>query len=201
MPLTTEPNATARVYARSFFDLAMAKGGRELVESSAAELEEIVELTRSNPKFGELLSHPTITPEVRAKSLDRIFKGNVSDLVYRFLHVLNDKGRINALPAVVASLDEVAQARFGRIEVDVFTAQPTAPGDLDGIRTRLSKSLGKDVVVHSYTDPRMIGGVKLKIGDQLVDASIESRLRRMRDKLNTDGSAALRARIGRTLEG
>jgi F-type H+-transporting ATPase subunit delta len=201
MPLLTEPSNTTRVYARAFFDLAFAQGGRAAVESLSGELDEVVELTRSNAKFGELLSHPTVTSDVRAKSIDRIFKGRVSDLTLRCLHVLNAKGRINALPAVAASLDDVAQQKFGRVEVDVFTAQPVAAGELDGLRTRLGASLGKDVVVHPYTDPKMIGGIKLKIGDQLVDASIESRLRRMRDKLNTSGGAALRSRIGRTLDG
>lgn len=201
MPLVTEPSNTTRVYARSFFDLAHDKGGREAVETLASELQQVVELARGNPKFGELLSHPTITADVRAKSLDRIFKGQVGDLTFRCLMVLNEKGRINALPAVATSLDEVAQHKFGKVEVDLFTAKPVQGAELDGFRARLGQTLGKDVVVHAYTDPKMIGGVKLKIGDQLVDASVESRLRRMRDKLNTSGGAALRSRIAAALEG
>lgn len=200
MPLITQPNNTARVYARSFFDLAFSKGGREAVEALSSELNEVVELTRSQPKFGELLAHPAITAGERAKSLDRIFKGRVSDLTYRCLHVLNEKNRINALPAVAAAIDEVAQEKFGKIEVDVFTAQPAQPAELDSLRARLSQSLGKDVVVHPYTDAKMIGGVKLKIGDRLIDASLESRLRRMRDRITKEGASALRSRIARTLE-
>ncbi len=201
MPLITEPNNTARVYARTFFDIAFAQGGRDAVESLTSQLHEVVELTRSIPKFGELLSHPTVTAEERSKSLDRIFKGRVSDLTLRCLQVLNEKDRINALPAVAAAIDEVAQEKFGKIEVDVFTAQPAQASELESLRSRLSQSLGKDVVVHPYTDPKMIGGVKLKIGDRLVDASLESRLRRLRDKVSTNGGAALRARISKTLEG
>jgi F-type H+-transporting ATPase subunit delta len=201
MPLITEPNNTARVYARSFFDLAFAQGGRGAIENLSGELQEVVALTRDIPKFGELLGHPTITADARAKSLDRIFKGKVSDLTHRCLHVLNDKGRINALPAVAAALDEVARHKFGKVEVELFTAQPAQPGELDSLRARLSASMGKDVVVHPHTDPKMIGGVKLKIGDRLIDASIESRLRRMRDRITTTGGAALRSRIAKAMEG
>lgn len=201
MPLVTEPNNTARVYARSFFDIAFAKGGRESVEALAAELSQIIEISATVPKFGELLSHPTITADERAKSLTRIFQGRVGELTFRSLMVLNEKGRINMLPAVSAALGEVTQEKFGKVEVDVFTAQPVQGAELESLRGRLSQSLGKDVVVHPYTDPKMIGGVKLKIGDKLVDASVESRLRRMRDRLQNDGGTALRSRIASVLQG
>jgi F-type H+-transporting ATPase subunit delta len=199
MPLATQPSAASRVYARSFFDLAMSQGGRNSVEDLMGELEEVVELTRSNLRFAEFLSHPGITSEQRKKSLTRIFQGRVSELTYRFLLVLNEKGRISALPAVVASMDELAQQAFGRVEVDVFTAQPVAGGDLASLRSRLSQSLGKDVIVHPYTDASMLGGVKIKLGDQLVDASLATRLRKMKDQVSRSGGSTLRSRIGRML--
>jgi F-type H+-transporting ATPase subunit delta len=197
MPFLTETNATTRVYAASLIDLVLKASGREGVESVVSELREIVDLTKREPRFAELLSHPTISREARSKSIDTIFKGRVSDMAFKFLHVLNDKGRINALPGVVASVDEQVQKQFGRVEVDVYTAQPTT--DTEGLRSRLSAAMGKDVVVHPHTDPKMIGGIKLKIGDQLIDASIATRLRRMKDKLAKEGGEAMRARIGRVL--
>ena len=72
--------------------------------------------------------------------------------------------------------------------------------ELDRVKGRLSTILGKEVVVHPYTDESMIGGVKFRIGDQLLDASLASRLRRVRDQLHTAGGAELRARAPRIIE-
>ena len=66
-------------------------------------------------------------------------------------------------------------------EVDVYTASPISSGELDVIRDRLKRALGKEPIVHPYTDGAMIGGLKLQIGDQLIDASIATSLRKLRD--------------------
>jgi hypothetical protein len=55
-------------------------------------------------------------------------------------------------------------------------------------------------VIHAYTDPAMIGGLKLQIGDRLIDGSIATRLRQFRDQLATNGSAEIRARIERLID-
>ncbi|HYF14037.1 MAG TPA: ATP synthase F1 subunit delta [Phycisphaerales bacterium] len=201
MPLTqTQPSAATRIYARSLFDLAMAKGGRQAVEEIADELAQIVELAAANPRLGDILASPTIAREEREKSIERLFKGRVSDTTFRFMSVLNDKGRAGEIAGVAASFDEIVQEKFGLVEVDVFTAQPATPDMTRDLAQRLERSLGKQVVVHNYTDPQMIGGVKIKIGDQLLDGSIATQLRRLKDKLDSDAGANLRAQIGRILE-
>ena len=81
------------------------------------------------------------------------------------------------------ALDAIVQERFGRVEVDVFTAAPVGQSEIESIRKRLTETLGKEVVLHPYTDSTMIGGVKLQMGDQLIDGSVRAELRRMRDRL------------------
>jgi F0F1-type ATP synthase delta subunit len=63
----------------------------------------------------------------------------------------------------------------------------------------LQAVLGKPPVLHAYTEPTMIGGVKLQIGDQLIDASVSAELRRMRDRLATNGAAEIRANADRMI--
>ena len=108
--------------------------------------------------------------------------------------VLNAKDRLSHLPPIVAAFDELVQKHFGRVEVDVYTAAPAGEADLEAIRTRLKGVLGKEPVIHSYVEPSMVGGLKLQIGDQLIDASIAGRLRKLRDRLSNDGAAEVRAR-------
>lgn len=201
MPLTdAQPDALALIYARSLLDLAQAHGGRPTIEATLGELEDVLEIARQDPRFGEFLSSRVLGTADRAKSLQAIFENRVSSLTLRFLLVLNRKGRLGYLSPIVAAFDSEVQARFGRVEIDVYTADPMSADDLRAVRERLATTLHKEVVVHPYTDGTMIGGVKFRIGDQLVDASIATRLAKLRDQLNTKGSAELRTRIDRMID-
>ncbi len=200
MPLiNAAPDALSRVYATSLFQLAQAEGGQAKIEEMLSELEEILELASTDIPFGEMLSSRIVRSEDRARSLDAIFKGRASDLMLRFLQVVNEKDRLAHLPAITSSYDEIIQHAFGRIEVDVYTAAPLSHDELNTVRNRLQAVLGKPPVLHAYTEPSMIGGMKLQIGDQLIDASVAAELRRMRDRLATNGAANLRAGANRMI--
>lgn len=198
MPLTfAEPDALARVYAQSLFELAQKAGGQPKIEETLAELDEVLELARTDARFGEFLASRILTPKARGASLGKIFGGRVSDLTLNFLRVLNTKDRLQHLPPIIAAFDQMVQEEFGRIEVNVYTATAAQPAELDAIRQRLKSVLGKEPVVHAYTEPSMIGGLKLQIGDRLIDASIASSLRKLRDRLDQDSSAGIHARAER----
>jgi F-type H+-transporting ATPase subunit delta len=197
MPLIqSAPDAASRIYARSLIDLAHNAGGRERVEQILGELEGIVDLARTDPKFAEFLSSRAISTDERSKSIRQIFTGRISETTRNFLLVLNDKGRLGEIVTMTAAYDEAVQAKFGRVEVDVYTAQAMDQGALEDVRSRLARALGKEVVVHPYTDVNMIGGVKFQIGDQLIDASIQTRLRQVRDQIEREGAAKLRGSAG-----
>ncbi len=198
MPLIdSHPNALSAIYAKSLIDLADSQGGRTTIETILGELEDVLELARSDKQFGEFLASRVLGAKDRSESLTRIFSGRVHKLTLNFLLTLNRKGRLSHLPAVVGSFDSLVQAKFGRVEVDVFTAAPMGQDELRDVKTHLSGVLGKDVIVHPYVDGAMLGGIKFRIGDQLVDGSLATRLRKMRDQIESAGSAELRARLDR----
>lgn len=200
MPLSqAPPDALANTYARSLFELA-SEAGQGALETSLTELEEVLELARADKKFNEFLASQAIPAKARDASLVRILKGRCSDLTLRFLRVLNEKSRLSHLPAIATALDALVQAKLGRVEVDVFTAETLPAEQLGQLAQRLGSALKKEVVLHPYVEASMIGGVKLRIGDQLVDASLATRLNAMRDKLSNQGLAALRAKFGRVIE-
>lgn len=202
MPLQdTQTDAVARMYARSLYELAEAQGGRGKVEEVASELEEILEIARSNGAFSEFLASRALSATAREASLTKIFKGRVTDLTLNFLLVLNEKGRIGSLASIASAFDSILQDKFGRVEVDVYTAATLAQAEATSLRERLGRTLGKEVVLHPYTEPAMIGGVKFRIGDQLVDGSVATRLRQVQERLGSTGSAEIRARITRIIEG
>jgi F-type H+-transporting ATPase subunit delta len=199
MPLIeTQPDAVAQVYAQSLFDLA-AQQGQPQIESVLGELEEIVDMARADTRFGEFVSSRIVAGGDRDESLEKIFKGRVSDIVLNFLRLLNRKGRLGKITGIVAAYDRLVQNAFGRIEVDVYTPSPLSREDQDALARKLHETLGKEPVIHPYTDGSMIGGIRLQIGDQLIDASIATRLRKLRDQLATSGLPALRAAADRII--
>lgn len=197
MPLIeAQPDALAKVYAKSLFEIAQSQGGQQNAESILGELEDILEIARNDRSFNELLASRLIDAKKRDASLVRMFEGKVSTLTLNFIRQLNRKGRLANLSQIAVAMDTLVQEQFGRIEVDVFTASPISASELENVRKRLSDSLGKDVIMHPYTDSSMLGGIKLRMGDQLIDGSIQAELRKMRDVLLNKGSANVRGRSG-----
>jgi len=197
MPLLeTPPDALSEIYATSLYEVCQKSGGNAAVQETLDELEAILDMARQDAAFNEFLASQVLPESSRATSLRKIFEGKVSPRTLTFLLVLNEKDRLGRLPSMIQAFHDKAQEAFGRIEVNVHTAAPISSADLDAIRERLASALNKEVVAHHRSDPAMIGGLKLRFGDRLVDGSIATRLRRFRDQLGEDGAARIRARVG-----
>lgn len=198
--MPTATNSVGRVYAESLFELASKQGGDAAAQETGDELVDLVEIVRGDRRFAEFLRSPAIDTAVREATLQKAFTGRVSDLLLRFILVANRKGRLGELESMSDAYATLLNERFGRVEVDVITVD----GQLDdALRADLSATLkarlGREPVLHLYKDASMVGGVKLRIGDQLVDGSVAARLRRMRRALVEDAGATVRADINRFL--
>jgi F-type H+-transporting ATPase subunit delta len=198
--LDRQADALARIYAGALFEEAEQAGGQDAIESTLAELEDILAIAREDARFAEFLTSQILPEDKREASLRTIFKGRVSDLTLYFLLVLNEKGRLDHLGAIATAYDERLQERFGRIEVDVYAASTIDDAQADAIQSRLRDVLGKEPVLHRYVDESMLGGLRLRIGDQLVDASVSTQLRRMRERLGASGADEIRNRIERIID-
>jgi F-type H+-transporting ATPase subunit delta len=193
-------DALAAVYARSLFELAEKAGGQAKISEVAQELEEICELLRSDRKIREFFNSPILDREARTQSIRRIFSNRITDLTLRFLLVLNTKGRLKHLESITAAFDRFVQEAYGRVEVDVYTVAPLAQDQMSSLRERIRSAIGREPVLHPYTDVTMLGGLKLRIGDQLIDGSVANKLRRMKRDILTDGSTRLRERLDRIIQ-
>ncbi|RLS87434.1 MAG: ATP synthase F1 subunit delta [Planctomycetota bacterium] len=197
MATTKHIDEIASVYAKSLLEVcdAVPAGGITLAEGCAAELRDLSELIAADKQFAEFLKTPIIGQSTRLATLDTIIKGRVSDLVYRFLMVLASHGRTDRLTDVSDAFDSLLQDRLGRIEVDMITVDGHASADVIAtVKARVKEVFSKDAVLHQYADPKMIGGVKLRIGDQLIDGSVATELRNMSEALTNRGAAAIRTR-------
>jgi F-type H+-transporting ATPase subunit delta len=198
--MPTHTDAISLVYGRSLYDLAREAGGDAKILEIADELEQICELMRADKLFREFMASPIVDEQRRGESLRRIFSDRVTDLTLRFLLVLNDKQRLGHLEAIASAFDHLVQDAFGRVEVDLFTPSLLGDEQLAQIKQRVRDALGREPVLHRYADPEMLGGLKLRIGDQLIDGSVATRLRRLKGTLLRSSGTAFQGHFDRVLQ-
>ena len=198
--LDTPPDAVDRAYAKGLFELADEKGGRAMLEEFAGEFDELVDLLRANPQLEELIGSLIIPSKEKEESLRRIFEGRISRLILNLMLLLNIKERDGRFVRVAAAFDEMVQERFGKVEVDVYTRLPVPEDQLASLKDRLRAALDREPVIYAYTDETMLGGVRIRVGDKLVDASFNARLRAIHERLEESGLDSLREQIQKTFE-
>ncbi|MAT81142.1 MAG: ATP synthase F1 subunit delta [Phycisphaerae bacterium] len=190
--MATHTDTLARIYARSLFELCEEAGGRDKAMEVADELEQVCELARSDSAFNEFLASPLLEVTARGDSLKAIFENKISDLLLRFLLVLNANDRLGHLEQIEAAMIQIVHEQWGRIEVDVTTAQAMDDTARETITAQLKSALGKDPVIHSHVNEDLIGGITLRIGDQLIDGSVATQLRRLETDLKKSGGHEIR---------
>ncbi len=170
----------ALAWAKSVLELANEKGEAQVI---GTELDALAGIVRSNETFEEYLRDPGISEAERAQMLEKVFNHRVFPLVKNFLGVLNNRNRLKLLPAIADAFDDLLDAQLGKVEVDVTVAQKLSSAELEQVKKKVSAALKKDAVIHQYVDDSIIGGLVLRIGDQLIDASVKSQLQSMKEKL------------------
>ena len=198
--MTCQTDALATVYAKSLFELASDAGGNDKVVEIADELEQICELLRQDKEVRLFFTSPIIDVPKRSETISAIFSNRVTDLTVRFLLVLNNKGRLNHLESISVAFDLLVQEAFGRVEVDVFTPTAIDADSINIIKGKVQSMLGKEPVLHPYVDKKMLGGLKLRIGDQLIDGSVQTKLRRLSESIKNSGGTAIREQFETYLE-
>ena len=185
------------VYARSLMELAQQE---QQLDSVAQEVAGIGSLVREDHDFRRLIGNPILGRQQREQMLQRLFEGRVSDLTYRFLQVLNRKDRLDALPQITAAFDALLAEHRNELTVLAYVPHRLAPDAADRVAQGLSASLGKSVTLHQHVDPALIGGMKLRIGDRMLDASVATQLRNLEQQLIAAGRDRARAQAAADLD-
>lgn len=177
---TIHHSPTVLAYASSLLELAEAQNQAGPI---GEELNQLGEILQQNPVFSQFLADPGISHEERQRVLEDVFGGKLNPLLWNFLGVLNLKNRLRLLDQMIAAYDDLLDEKYGKIEVDVTTAHHLSPEDVEMVRQRVSQALKKDAVIHQYVDESIIGGMLLRVQDQMIDASVRSQLQAIKQKL------------------
>ena len=174
---TTGFTGLAERYATALFDLA--DEGRALDEV-ASDLRELRSMLLGSGDFLRLIRSPVLSRQEQGKAIGVIAeRAQLSSLVRNFLAVVAANRRLFAVPAMVEAFLAQLAARRGEVTAQVTAARPLSEAQREVLNDQLRRSIGGRVSVDVRVDPGLIGGIVVKLGSRMVDASIESKLRRL----------------------
>lgn len=168
----------ARPYAAALFDLAKSEGGLEAVESGLGEIQK---LTAESDDFRRFLSSPVINADAKAGAVQAILsKAQTNPTVSNFVNVVARNGRLFALGAIIKDFQALVAKDRGEVTAEVTSAAPLASGQLKALADTLKAKIGKTVTLTEHVDPSLIGGLVVKVGSQMIDSSLKTKLTAMK---------------------
>ncbi len=168
-----------RRYAEAAFELATRD---ETVDAWQHDLTVAAGLARDE-RVVRAVDSPAVAIASRRKAVEQLLGGHVSRQALNLALLLTGRGRFGILPAVSAEYDAMVRESRGIVAATVMTPAPLSAKDLAAIRTRVEQLAGAQVELETGTDPSLVGGLTIKIGDRLIDASVRGRLERLRGRL------------------
>ena len=161
-------------YATALFELARDAKAIDAVEASLARVRGAIE---QSPIFAQLIASPVVSRLDAAKAIaasaDEI---DVDDTTRSFLGVLAQNRRLAQLPAIIRAFRTLAADHRGETTAEVISAHPLAEEQIDALTAQLRTRVGRDVSIDLSVDPALLGGLVVKIGSQMIDSSIRTRL-------------------------
>jgi F-type H+-transporting ATPase subunit delta len=182
----------ARVYAEALLNAAQQRGAvDEVLEEFRALFENVF---GTDPRFEVSLSSGAISRRSKAEMIHRIFDGRASETFRNFLLVLNEHERLGLLGGIYQEARRLHDERQGRMQVVVHSAVPLPEEQREMLREQLRATFHKEPMLEERVDPELLGGLVVRVGDWLYDASVRTRLDHIRNQLIERSSHEIQSR-------
>jgi len=165
-------------YAQAAFKLALEKGE---LDSWQASLRKIADIT-TDEKLMALLENPKLPFETKKALLEEGL-GKINPLALNLAYLLVHKDRLGIAADISQQYDRLLDTYYGIEHVAVITALPLDDEERERVSGRFEEITGRKVIIDAQVDPSIVGGIKAKIGDTLIDGSVKSKLRALRKSL------------------
>jgi F-type H+-transporting ATPase subunit delta len=181
--------SVARRYSRALLDVTEGKAGGTgeappSAEALAGELRDSLRLLEASPDLARALHDPRL-PLARKRALVRAVwtKAKASPLLVRLVDLLVEHGRAELLPAVEEAFRHAWNARRGVVEAEAVTAGTLEADERVALEEALEKVSGKDVDLRTALDPKVLGGVLVRMAGKSYDGTVRGRLGAMKSRL------------------
>jgi F-type H+-transporting ATPase subunit delta len=184
-----EARQVARVYAEALYRAAERLGQAEQV---LHELDELVSgVFRADPGLELFFTSASIGRDRKAEVLRKAFTGRASDVLEHFLEVLNHHERLGSIRAIADAYRTLHNRRTRRVVVDVRSAVPLTDEERNRVREDVRAVGHIEPILQESVEPELLGGLVIRIGDWVYDASVRTRLDTIRTDLIERSSHAI----------
>ncbi|GAB3877677.1 ATP synthase F1 subunit delta [Hymenobacter segetis] len=168
-------------YAKSLLDLGKEMGTLSAVK---ADMDLLSKTMAESRDLRLLLRNPIVKHDKKLAILNAIFKGKVSDMTLRFFTILTEKNRESAIEGIGPEFLAQYNVMQGVQSAQVTSATPLTPASRAEIQALVTKQTGlTEVQLTEKVDPELIGGFVLRVGDNQIDDSVRTSLRKLRTSL------------------
>jgi len=173
------PSTAPRRYAEAAFEIAVRDDSvdawRRDLETAAAAL--------ADPPVEEAIHNPAIATSVREAAVRKGLASKIGDPTLNLVLFMIRRGRIDDLPRVVEAFGRLDDERRGITHAIATSAAPLDESEVGALTRRLEQLTGGQVRLSVETDPSLLGGLVVRVGDRLIDGSVRGRLERLRSQL------------------
>ena len=172
-----------RGYAQAILSVAEREGMLDKVEQELTRFKEVVEKDASLQEFPK---DPRVTSEGKQKAVAEILRREVSTISLHHISMAIEHGRAGLLLKVVEDFFSLAAASRRKVTAEVTTAVPLSEETGKKMENLLSEMIGEAVFLKTSVDPSLLGGMVIRVGERIIDGSIRSQFRRLKERISKD---------------
>lgn len=173
-------HGVSRRYAKALFEIGREQDALDDIER---ELTEVDATIAGEKEARDALFHPLIPVEEKVQLVERLFKGRVGPVTLNFLKLLVEKKRERYLSSILTEYKELVARAKKILKVEAVFAREPRPDVVAGVKERLAAVTGNQIDLRVTVEPRLIGGLVLRVGDKRLDGSIRTRLEVLRQRI------------------
>ena len=170
----------ARPYAEALFKACVDKAAD--LNSTVAWVEELAAIA-ANPQLRQLADNPNVSSDQVFDLMTGVAKSALPEAARNFLRVILENGRLDVLPEVAVQFRSLVNRQNGSSDAVVYSAFPLDAEALAELSTTLEKRFGRKLNLSVQLDESLIGGVRVAVGDEVLDTSVKARLEQMKAAL------------------
>jgi len=164
-------------YASALFGLARDE---RQIDAVGRSLDALASALADSPEFAALVASPLVGRDDAAKAFAGLGPQlGLDPITTNFLGVLARNGRKRELRAIIRLFRRIAADHRGEISAEVTSAHPLNDDQVEALKAQLGKRAGRDVTIDASVDPEILGGIVIKLGSEMIDASIRTKLNRL----------------------
>jgi F-type H+-transporting ATPase subunit delta len=172
-------SSAATRYAQAVFSLGKERGTLDVWQSDLTDLATIT----GDSRVSSYLSNPSVTADTKLATLEASLPSTVQPELRNLAKLLVVRGRTDLIPQIREIFEDQVRTERGITVAQVTTSEPLTADEEELVREKLAALTGNTIEITSTVDPDIIGGIVVRIGDQVIDGSVRNKLERMRTRL------------------